>query len=340
MEPETVFTHASLFSGIGGFDLAARWMGWQNVFHCEIDPFCQQGLKHHFPESTPHNDINLTDFTPYANRIDILTAGLPCQPFSMAGNRKGEADDRYLWPETLRAIREIQPTWIIGENVAGIISMAFPARDIGVGGTDHTVWEQEMVLSRIWKDLEGEGYQVQPFVIPAAAVGAPHRRDRVWIVARRDTAAHADGGLCQRPEQPVCTRRDAAFVCGETTAHPDGQHWRAGVCGQDGPETGDGGSGLAANAQCVGQPGQGRPKQSRNPEEIATWETDRADDARGWLSEPAICQGDDGLSGRLAGITFSRWRNESLKALGNAVCPQVVLRIFKAIQQTERQWQS
>jgi hypothetical protein len=115
-------THGSLFSGIGGFDLAAEWMGWENIFHCEWNPFGQKVLKHHFPNSISYNDITKTDFTIHRGTIDILTGGFPCQPYSLAGKRKGKEDSRHLFPEMLRAIREIQPSWIVGENVLGIIN--------------------------------------------------------------------------------------------------------------------------------------------------------------------------------------------------------------------------
>jgi hypothetical protein len=112
--------HASLFSGIGGFDLAAREVGWNNVFQCEIDPFCQSVLKYYFPKTVLYEDIKRTDFTSWKGKIDVLTGGFPCQPFSVAGQREGADDNRYLWPEMLRVIRETRPLWIIGENVAGI----------------------------------------------------------------------------------------------------------------------------------------------------------------------------------------------------------------------------
>lgn len=125
-------THASLFSGFGGADLAARWMGWENAFWCEIDDFCRTVLSYWFPNSKKYANIKETDFTPWRGKIDVLTGGFPCQPFSVAGQRKGAADDRYLWPEMLRAIREIRPTWVIGENVAGILSMVQPGDEITV----------------------------------------------------------------------------------------------------------------------------------------------------------------------------------------------------------------
>nr|MDE5945561.1 DNA cytosine methyltransferase [Rikenella sp.] len=115
-------THASLFSGIGGFDLAAEWAGWTNLFNCEIDPFCRRVLKYHFPNAEQYTDIRGTNFAVWRGRIDVLTGGFPCQPFSVAGKRLGTDDHRHLWPEMLRAIREIRPRWVVGENVRGILS--------------------------------------------------------------------------------------------------------------------------------------------------------------------------------------------------------------------------
>ena len=159
-------THGSLFSGIGGFDLASEWMGWNNIFHCEWNPFGQKVLKHHFPNSTSYHDITKTDFTIHRGNIDILTGGFPCQPYSSAGLRLGKADERHLFPQMLRAIKEIQPRWVIGENVRGLVS-----------------WNEGMVFHEVYADLESEGYEVQSFLIPAAGVNAPHQRFRVWFVA-------------------------------------------------------------------------------------------------------------------------------------------------------------
>jgi len=154
--------HLALFNGIGGFQLAAHWMGWENVAHVEIDEWCNRVVKKHFPNSICHTDIKQFDGTAYTNKIDILTGGFPCQPFSVVGKRKGKNDDRYLWPEMLRVIKEVKPTYIVGENVAGIINLA---------------------LDTVLTDLEALGYTTEAFVIPACAIGAAHRRDRVWIVA-------------------------------------------------------------------------------------------------------------------------------------------------------------
>jgi DNA (cytosine-5)-methyltransferase 1 len=188
--------HASLFSGFGAADLAATWVGWDNAFWCEIDDFPRTVLSYWFPKSKGYGNIKETDFTPWRGKIDILTGGFPCQPFSVAGQRKGQEDDRYLWPEMLRAIREIRPTWIIGENVGGIISMVQPGSEITVESQaslfeeadKETILEQEYVVETVCRDLEQEGYKVHPIVIPACAVGAPHRRDRIFFIAYRSDA--------------------------------------------------------------------------------------------------------------------------------------------------------
>ena len=163
-------THGSLFSGIGGFDLAARWAGWDNLFNCEIDLFCKDVLKYHFPDAEQYGDIKTTDFTVWRDRIDVLSGGFPCQPFSQAGKRKGTEDDRYLWPEMLGVIRSVRPRWVVGENVLGIVN-----------------WSKGLVFEQVCSDLEAEGYEVQPFVIPACGVNAPHRRYRTWFVATVQT---------------------------------------------------------------------------------------------------------------------------------------------------------
>lgn len=193
--------HASLFSGIGGAEIAASWLGWENIFHVEINPFGQKVLEYWYPKSISYGDITKTDFTPWRGKIDILTGGFPCQAFSVAGLRKGAEDDRYLWPEMLRAIREIQPRWVVGENVTGLLSMVQPGEEVEVGSTgdifeENYIYrtEQRFTIDEICEGLECAGYEVQPFVIPACAVGAPHRRDRVWIIARLATDTNGNGG--------------------------------------------------------------------------------------------------------------------------------------------------
>lgn len=158
--------HGSLFSGGGGFDLAAEKIGWNNIFHCEKDSFCRTILNHYWPKSKTYEDIREFKGAPYHGHIDIITGGFPCQPFSAAGKRQGTNDDRYLWPEMLRVIREIKPRWVVGENVHGLVT-----------------WNTGLVFDQVHIDLEAEGYEVRAFILPAAGVNAPHRRDRVWFIA-------------------------------------------------------------------------------------------------------------------------------------------------------------
>ena len=159
-------THLGLFAGIGGFELAARWAGWETVAVCEWDKFCQKVLKYHFPDAEQFSDIRKTNFTRYAGQIDVLTGGFPCQPYSTAGKRLGKEDERHLWPEMFRAIREVKPRWVVGENVRGLVN-----------------WNGGMVFDEVQSDLEAAGYEVLPFILPACGIDAPHRRDRIWFVA-------------------------------------------------------------------------------------------------------------------------------------------------------------
>jgi len=154
-------THLDLFSGIGGFALAAKWNGYRTVGFCDNEPYAQAVLKKHWPEVPCHKDIREVRGELYAG-VTLLTGGFPCQPFSVAGKQRGKDDNRYLWPEMLRVIQEAKPAWIIGENVAGIVNLA---------------------LDQVHIDLEAEDYEVESIIIPACGVDAPHRRNRVWIVA-------------------------------------------------------------------------------------------------------------------------------------------------------------
>ena len=289
-------THGSLFSGIGGFDLAARWMGWENVFHVERDPFCRQVLAHHFPESESFDDVKAFDATPFRGRLRVLSGGFPCQPFSAAGKRAGTSDDRYLWPEMFRIIREARPTYVVAENVRGLLS-----------------WNEGLVLDTVCADLEGEGYEVLPVVLPAASVNAPHRRDRIWIVAYRDNSRSRNHMRTDRDGTQEIGRRFEVFERGA-----------------------DGINGNAPNAH-----GNERPKRGRDenrPEETERHVSQR--NARSVMWEdfptvPPICGGDDGLPKRLDGITFPKWRRESIKAYGNAIVPQVAYQIFQALESTD-----
>ena len=185
--------HASLFSGIGGFDLAARWMGWDNVFNCEVDPFCQKILKHHFPTTNQYGDIKQTDFSEHRGKVDIISGGFPCQPYSQAGKRMGNEDSRHLWPEMLRVIREVRPRWVVGENVHGLIT-----------------WNSGLVFNEVCLELEDEGFEVVPVILPAAGVNAPHRRNRVWFVAHANLRGLEGSASFERNRQHAI-RKDSAY---------------------------------------------------------------------------------------------------------------------------------
>ena len=405
-----IIRHASLFSGIGAPELAALWLGWQNVFHCEINEFCNTILNYWFPNSINYENIKTTDFSKWQGQIDILTGGFPCQPFSSAGQRLGANDDRYLWPEMLRVIRQIQPTFVIGENVAGILSMVQPSEEVKVGSTtslfdennDIYKKEQQFVVETVCSDLEREGYAVQPFVIPACAVGAPHQRDRVWFVARRNvptpTADTLHEGVLRRPcvdesegktqrlqerhkiqqptepsgllrhtphtsnagaegvpgrqaEVPFPRSAPHALSGGNTTqqAHQGTEGERRNDDGEQSqrratPQWPDGFHQFSRHAADPeferwdagydddGQP-QGSPQEERSTEQLGG-----ADCPQDWWRDfptvSPICRGNDGLPFDISHLTipFTRWRQESIKALGNSMVPQVVLELFRAIE--------
>jgi len=284
--------HIGLFEGIGGFSLAARWAGWETMAWCEWNEFGQKVLKHHFPEAEGFGDITKTDFTKYANTVDIVTGGFPCQPYSVAGKRKGKDDERHLWPEMLRAIREIKPRWVVGENVLGLVN-----------------WNGGLVFDEVQADLEAQGYEVQPYILPACAKNAPHRRDRVWFVAY-DKSKRPRGLRYQGSEKGAYSSNELFGKCSR-------------IYGENK---------LFTNATFIrgGKDewfGNGKPKQSDKNGTPTNWGD--------FPTQPPICGGDDGVSTRLDGITFSKWRKESLKAYGNAIVPQVAYEIFKAINAYE-----
>jgi DNA (cytosine-5)-methyltransferase 1 len=357
--------HGSLFSGIGGFDLASEWMGWENVFHCEWNEFGKKVLHHYWPNAESFDDITKTDFTKYANKIDILTGGFPCQPYSQAGQRKGKEDERHLWPEMLRAIREIKPKYIVGENVFGLLN-----------------WNGGMVFDEVHADLELEGYEVQAVVIPAAAVNAPHGRDRVWFVAtntqfksegsdrgtnnetqrniRRGNKGNVLGTLRSdgittntksngssigklgesESKQQVQTGSDIdgfESLGNATNSNGDGLNERNGI---NEVNTSQGGFNalndldtITMHTNCTMREGQ-HIGQKRERKFNRSNSRNGINNFQNFPTQSPICGGDDGIPTELDGITFSKWRNESIKAYGNAIVPQVAYQIFKAIQQT------
>lgn len=341
--------HASLFSGFGAADLAATWMGWDNAFWCEIEDFPRVVLSYWFPKSKGYGNIKETDFTSWRGKIDVLTGGFPCQPFSVAGQRKGQKDDRYLWPEMLRAIREIQPTWVIGENVGGIISMVQPGSEVTVesqaslfdASDKETLLEQEYVVETVCRDLEQEGYSIQPVVIPACAVGAPHRRDRIFFIAYR-----ADAGT-----ESLQREGEDGIYRSEITS--DSKCTGSGQVQQEIQSK-------KSNGDSINSIGHERNVTHTNPKRFSTigftssinkegWENEnrcpmqsscnvggasRTDWWKEFPTQSPICRGNDGLSFDVDNLTipFTKWRQESIKGYGNAIVPQVMYEIFKAIE--------
>ncbi|MFV9803533.1 DNA cytosine methyltransferase [Phocaeicola vulgatus] len=277
----------------------------------------------------------------------------------MAGRRKGAEDDRYLWPHMLRAIREIRPDWVIGENVAGILTMVQPGKAAHVGNRHSLFGEmdpiyrkrEEYVVETICRDLEREGYTVQPLLIPACAVGAPHRRDRVWFVAHADGTGLQPEGTQLPPERSSGNnQRDAAAHADSDRDTPPATggtlettgthvHARYGGRGEE-PQRPDGFSGFPRFAPDSHRKGLERGSHigelRKERQESPSGKPSRflCPDWEEFPTQSPVCCRDDGLSSRLDGITFSSWRQQSVKGYGNAIVPQVIYEIFKAIEST------
>lgn len=314
-------THYDLFAGIGGFSLALEEVFNEakiNHIFCEWAEFPAAVLKKHWPDGIFYGDIAglVADTDSQRHKssaieteaegrsnlcsgargdenetLTILTGGFPCQPFSHAGRRKGTADDRYQWPNMFRVIQNVKPDWVIAENVRGLVT-----------------WNDGMVLEQVCVDLESEGYEVQPFIIPAVAVNAPHRRDRVWIIAH--CANSRTKGLQKQeisPDDPTNTSSER--LRGRSLRVRQDREWQ-----MDEDER--------QRAEVRGQ-NQGRSRRD--------WNQD-------WRKVAiATCNAgmDDGLPREVDGISYSfaKWRNESIKAYGNAIVPQVAMEIFRAIKE-------
>lgn len=321
----TDFTHLSLFSGIGGLDLAAEWAGFRTVGQCEWADYPQAILQKHWPDVPKWRDIRTLNKESFYERtgmgaVDVVSGGFPCQPFSVAGKQKGKEDDRYLWPEMLRVIRELTPRWVVGENVPGILRLA--AADVVA-------------------DLEREGYHVVVFDFEAAAVGALHRRERVAFV-----------GYAEHNGSPSCEISGSAIASGNRVQEgQDDARESAGAGGRGNDET----VAYAINSERGGidrrEPESGFEKcgvalsdandrsgtMRRNGELSTITSAERNRSHHGgrtseyvarewWAVEPDVGRVAHGVPNRV----------DRLKCLGNAVVPQQFYPIFRAIMEVEQ----
>ena len=307
--------HLDLFSGIGGFGLAARWAGLKTTAFCEIDSYCQKVLNKHWPDVPIYDDIRelgkeRLKSDGISTDVDFLTGGFPCQPFSVAGKQRGQDDNRHLWPEMLRIISEIRPNWVIGENVSGFVSLA---------------------LDDCLADLESQSYETETFVLPACAVNAPHRRDRVWIVGHAEELSSYERKY---------DRTDGLEVRGGKTLKFRGAGGPANVANT--------GCQLRARAEFSRANGLENKEQNADLDQrsstpprknVADSDSPRFKEQRlristekeyqasecgsFWATEPSVGRVADGIPSRV----------DRLKGLGNAVVPQIPYQLMMMIKQ-------
>lgn len=308
-------THLSLFSGIGGLDLAAEWAGITTIGQCEWAKYPAKILEKHWPNVPRWKDIRTLTGDSFYERtgrrtVDIISGGFPCQPFSVAGKQRGKEDDRYLWSEMVRVIKELRPTWIVGENVAGIVRMALPD---------------------ILSELEACGYRTRTFLVPACAIGARHRRYRVAIVGYSEhnglsSAAVARGvGTTGGGEQE--SERSDSNVSDSDNGSRDVRRDRKLSAAEE-----------IERKRCNigGRAQEHEPRQWRTAESILGRMADGFPTGMDgdldflinhyWDNEPDIPRIATGISHRV----------DRLKCLGNAVVPQQFYPIFKAIAEVEK----
>jgi DNA (cytosine-5)-methyltransferase 1 len=275
--------HLALFTGVNGFGIAAEWAGFETIGFSEIDPYCCKLLAEKYPEIPNYGDIRTADFSELRGRIDVLSAGVPCQPSSLAGKRRGASDERWLWPATLDVVGCVKPAWAIFENPPGIASLR--------------------EFNGVLLCLGDLGYEIRLFSVPANAVGAKHRRQRVFIVANAD---HTE----RRPAQPGGNEHH-----GPETGWGQSTDRYSGICDQDVADTNSDDEYRGAGNVQMGR--------QRSEESVAR---DFHSGGNQWLTESPLCRATDGVS----------HRSHRLKALGNAVVPQQAYPFFAAIAQTEK----
>jgi len=291
-----------LFSGIGGFSYAGEKLvgGYETVAFCEYDKHAQKVLRKHWPDTEIIDDVRelANDADRFRGLVDIVVGGYPCQPFSLAGVRRGDKDDRHLWPEMLRIIQAVRPTWVIGENVAGHITLG---------------------LDTVLSDLEAEGYQARCFVIPAVAADAYHRRDRCWIIAHTDSQGEPVSAVNeQRMERAIVGDANESDSKGVNSRKPE-------------PSEQGGRQGFAARREDVPNADSAHPQRGWVSSGIHAQHADidcgsdegRRQATQFWKPEPAVGRVANGVPGRI----------HRLKQLGNSIVPQVAARILWAIKE-------
>ena len=316
-----------LFAGIGGFSYAGEKLvgGYETVAFCEYDEHAQKVLRKHWPDTEIIGDIRelADDAERFRGSVDIVCGGYPCQPFSLAGVRRGDKDDRHLWPEMLRVIEAVRPRWVIGENVAGHITMG---------------------LDTVLSDLEGAGYSSRCYVIPAVAADAPHRRDRCWIVAN-SSGLRCNTGGAEQSLQGSGTSGEARWEIdgrSQTLAHTGCQRQGAEVSRSDGQSIDGAAQGQRTEARdrfadggdtmadADSQRGRGGDAQRQDAEAVGQSPRHQRQYAGGmeaWLPEPELGRVANGIPGRV----------HRLKQLGNSIVPQVAARILYSIKLAEAQ---
>lgn len=316
-----------LFSGIGGFSLAAHWMGWKTIAFCEQDKFCQRVLAKNFPGVPIHEDVKkIEEFDQYVGTIDLVTGGYPCQPFSVAGKRRGKKDDRHLWPEMLGIIKRVRPTWVVAENVAQHVNLG---------------------LDDVLSDLEAQGYTARTFIIPAVGVNACHRRNRVWIVANANkcgTQIQSKGeNSSGQVQTSICQKRiitnSQSDTQGGLSSRAPAQQSRSIEYNQTTPN---------AHSQRCQERNTTRFLEQFQTRQESEFDGDSESPTEHGQTEPGICRTNDGLSrqvdrNRLDWPTASptvpmelKIKNygNRLKSLGNSIVPQIAYQIFKAIEES------
>ena len=300
-----------LFSGIGGFSLGMEATKRINtVAFCEKDEYCRKVLKKHWSNTQQYIDIRDIDGTKIS--ADIISGGFPCQPFSVAGKRKGTTDDRYLWDEMLRVITEVKPIWIVGENVQGIINI-----------------DNGLVLRQVQTDLEAQGFQVQCFLIPASGIGAWHKRNRVWIIANskhirlQNKSRRGFGELEDQSSEEKEARHQSSFC--STTGSSDVSNSnsrlrrRRGTIKESGANeiwgfypTQEEQTGQHIRSKAIGC--------DAISEQAKSW----------WQTQSSFCGVPHGIS-----YGLDKGRVNRIKSLGNAIVPQIAFEIGKAILAAE-----